>query len=88
LNPVRTKGRRAFQTMLDGWEDGSANWSKTQRVQLSFLHPPMMRSWREPKVLIIQPMKCRSHANMADIFLEGKITQASLCHSFQDCTKF
>ena len=30
-----------------------------------------MRSWREPKALIIQPIRCQSDGNMADILSES-----------------
>src|SRR6201984_2626592 len=41
-----------------------------------------IRSWREQKALISQPMRCRSVQNMADILSEGpKPKQRQVIHS-------
>ena len=41
-----------------------------------------MRFWREQKALIIQPTRCRSEGNMADILSEGtKLRQRQVFHS-------
>ena len=53
-----------------------------------------MRSWREQKALIIQPMKWRRDTNMADILSKGgkpeplQVTHSATARSFDEGQDF